>query len=330
MYLSADPRLSGMAMFPCEIANDIEELRAFSDELRGGCSDAQLEEAPAPAPAISGDEVNHVLLTGVTGFIGRMMLLKLLEQREELKVTCIVRAKNNIDAFGRIRAALEETQIWESRVLDRALSRVVCLAGDLSLPYFGLEQEMFNTLCKEVHAVFHLAADVKLASSYSSLRTSNVTCLRPVLELCLTHRLKHIHFGSTMGVFPAYFCLFSNEYKGYEIGPEANPDLEDMIARFPPKLLGYPWSKLVVEQTLLHAKQKHGLPVGLYRIPQTGVYACSGFCNQRDITTVVIGAMLQERAAWEVSLVPLLAVLPCMPCKSISLGGNPKNYLNHM
>ena len=36
--------------------------------------------------------------------------------------------------------------------------------------------------------------------------------MRGVLQLCMTRRLKSLHYASTMGIFPAYFCQFTNQF----------------------------------------------------------------------------------------------------------------------
>jgi thioester reductase-like protein len=64
-----------------------------------------------------------------------------------------------------------------------------------------------------------------------------------------------------------------------------------MASVFPPGMVGYPWSKLVVEQTLLSA-QSAGLPVAIMRLPQMGIAARTGYTQSSDIKIRIVMAAL--------------------------------------
>ena len=256
---------------PMQCRRDLDSLRSFVHSTIG-------EESPAEP--ISANDFREVLLTGATGFVGRFLLHELLRQNDGLIVHCLVRADGIEHGFARIRAALEQAEIWD----DALGSRIRVAVGDICAPRFGMSDADFDDLCRRIDAVYHLAADLSLVSSYASIRTVNATSLRNVLTLCLRTRFKHVFYASTMAVFPEYFCNFSNEFSDSRIEHHTQPDLAAMKRLLPPGFVGYPWSKLVSEQVLLFANAA-GLPVAIFRLPQTGM-SSTGFTQASAVATL--------------------------------------------
>ncbi len=262
---------------PPQCRHDVDSLRRFIDEASG--------RSRASAPADPSD-FREVLLTGATGFLGRFLLRDLLRRNPNLTVTCIVRADDSDHALARIQAAMEEAGTQD----DELGPRIRALVGDIHLPRFGLEPPQFADLCRRIDAVYHLAASLSVATPYADLSRTNVFSIRSALDLCLTTRLKHIFFASTMGIFPEYYCGFANEYSGSRITHQMQPDIASMMRAFPLGLLGYPWTKVVVEQVLLHATRA-GVPVALFRLPHTNV-ASTGFGNADDVAVRTVASVV--------------------------------------
>ena len=175
---------------PPQCQHDVDSLRRFIDEA------SNRSRAGAP---VGPENFREILLTGATGFLGRFLLTDLLRRNPNLTVTCIVRANDSDHALARIQAALEEAEIKDEDLAPR----IRPLVGDIHLPRFGLEPPQFADLCQRIDAVYHLAASLSVATPYVGLRRTNVFSIRGVLDLCLTTRLKHLFFASTMGVFPS-------------------------------------------------------------------------------------------------------------------------------
>ena len=266
------------ANLPAQCQSDVATLRRFVHAT---------VSADPPAPAIPANEIREVLLTGATGFIGRFFLRELLRQEAELRVHCIVRADNAAHGRERIRAALEEAEAWD----DSFGPRIEVEAGDISHARCGLAAARFEDLCRRVDAVYHLAADINLLSSYLGIRKVNTFGVRNVLEICLRRRFKHLFYASTMGVFPQYFCGFANEFKDDGIDHQMQPDLAAMKKAFPLGLLGYPWSKLVSEQALQFAQQT-GMPLAILRLPQTNL-SSEGYSPANDLAVRMFAAAAQ-------------------------------------
>ncbi len=260
---------------PSQCKRDVDTLRRFVHTL---VSQQSLAD-PASPP-----DFREVLLTGATGFIGRFFLCDLLQQDTKLVVHCIVRADGAEHGRKRIRDALQQAEIWD----DSFESRINVVVGDICQPQFDLSAEQFDLLCRQVDAVYHLAADINLTSSYLDMRKNNTFSIRNVLELCLRIRFKHLFFASTMGVFPQYFCAFAHEFKDRRIDHQMQPDLTSMKETFPVGLLGYPWSKLTSEQVLLYAQQA-GMPLAIFRLPQISL-SSSGYTPAPDLSVRVFAA----------------------------------------
>ena len=270
----AVPPLDGA--LPPHCRRDVDILRRFVHETISG---------EAPAAPVSPDDFREVFLTGATGFIGRFVLRDLLRQNADLVVHCVIRAGTVEHGFERLRAVLREAEIWD----ERFASRIRVLIGDVTDARFGLSEEDFGDLCHRIDAAYHFAADLNLASAYVAIRKNNTFSLRNVLELCLRTRYKHLFYASSMGVFPQYFCDFANEFSDSSIDHQMQPALAGMKRMYPLGLLGYPWSKLVSEQTVLFAHAA-GLPVGIFRLPRTGV-AGTGSTQANDITVRLLAAV---------------------------------------
>ncbi len=262
---------------PPQCQRDVDTLRRFVHTAISQGS---------PADPVSPADFQEVLLTGATGFIGRFILRDLLQQNADLVVHCLVQADNVEHGFERLRNALQHAEIWDEAFAPRI--RVV--AGDIGQARFGLSDADFNEFCQRIDAVYHLAADISLATSYNAIRKLNTLSLHNVLELCLHKRFKHLFYASTMAVFPQYFFAFAHEFKHRGIDHQMQPDLTSMKKTFPLGLLGYPWSKLTSEQVLLFAQQA-GMPLAIFRLPQIAV-STMGYIQPNDLTMQILAAVL--------------------------------------
>ena len=232
-----------------------------------------------------------MLLTGANGFVGRFLLRALLRQNPTLVVHCLVRGDSTAHSWERLRAAMEHAGIWE----EEFALRLRLVTGDICRERLGLSRSDFASLCERIDAVYHFAAELSLFSSYSSIRTVNTLSLRNIFDLCLRTRLKHVFYASSMGVFPEYFCNFSKEFRDSRIDHHMQPHIASMKKLFPLGVIGYPWSKLVAEQSLLYANAA-GMPTGIFRLPQTGM-SSTGFVQNSGVALRLYFAAIQLEMA---------------------------------
>ena len=88
-----------------------------------------------PPAAVPVADVREVLLTGATGFVGRFVLRDLLRMDGGLVVHCLVRAADREHGLQRLRAALEEAEIWD----EAFAARIRVVPGDIGAAAPGPE-----------------------------------------------------------------------------------------------------------------------------------------------------------------------------------------------
>lgn len=126
-----------------------------------------------------------VLLTGATGFLGKVVLEDLLRRRGELGVETVfvlIRAPGAETARRRL-----DSEVLGSRCLarldDAARDCVVPVAGDLLEPDCRLEPEARRTLTERVTEVIHCAASIDFDLPVAEAAAINVGGALHVLEL---------------------------------------------------------------------------------------------------------------------------------------------------
>ncbi|WP_120275721.1 non-ribosomal peptide synthetase, partial [Mycobacterium lehmannii] len=259
--------------------------------------DKFLDEATlAGAPDLPGPsaEVRTVLLTGATGFLGRYLVLQLLEQMEQVdgKLICLVRAKTDDDA----RRRLDDTFDSGDRRLLRhfhglAARHLEVIAGDKGRPDLGLDQHTRRRLANSVDLIVDSAAVVNSALPYNELFGPNVVGTAELIRFALTTKLKAFAFVSTSDV-------------GRQIDPSAfveDADIRDISAT---RVVdsgyanGYGNSKWAGEVLLREAHDLCGLPVSVFRsgmILADPTYA--GQLNLSDNATRLVLSLLATGVA---------------------------------
>jgi thioester reductase-like protein len=133
-----------------------------------------------------------VLLTGATGFVGTEVLTRYLE-RSDRHVVALVRAPDDAQAAGRVRATLSSA-CGDAHV---HAGRVTAVAGDLTAPRLGLG-DRWAPLAQRVGAIVHGAASVAFDLPLHESRVINVEGTRRMLELAgACPRLERFTYVST-------------------------------------------------------------------------------------------------------------------------------------
>eukprot|EP00048_Salpingoeca_helianthica_P023335 m.23699 g.23699 ORF g.23699 m.23699 type:complete len:1206 (+) comp8561_c0_seq1:1327-4944(+) len=119
----------------------------------------------------------RVFLTGATGFLGASILRELL--LSGVHVVCLARAKDNDDAMRRVIQAADFFGFRDD--IGPVFYRLNAIAGDFSLPQFGLSDTAWAGLVSGLHAIIHNGARVNGVLPYAVLRDDNVqstiTCI---------------------------------------------------------------------------------------------------------------------------------------------------------
>ncbi|CAH2108622.1 unnamed protein product [Euphydryas editha] len=137
-------------------------------------------------------EGRSVLLTGCTGFLGKVVLEKLLFSCPGLdKVYILMRAKKNMSAEERLKEILEQplfSRIKEQK--PKAVDKIAMVIGDISEPHLGIKPEDEELLINQVSIVFHIAATVKFNEPFEFYMNVNVAGTKRMLDL--SQRMKNI------------------------------------------------------------------------------------------------------------------------------------------
>jgi thioester reductase-like protein len=141
--------------------------------------------------------MQHTLLTGVTGLVGRYLVRDLLLAGVPLAL--LVRPSRRASARQRVDSALA---YWEDQI-GRSLPRPVVLEGDISEPDLGLDARALRWVTERCDTLLHNAASLQFVSTSpeSEPWRSNIHGTRNVLDLCEQAGIRKFHHVST-----AYVC----------------------------------------------------------------------------------------------------------------------------
>ncbi len=244
--------------------------------------DAQLAPSLRPLPRRADAPDGALLLTGATGFVGRLLLERLLA-REARRVLCLVRCASREEGLRRLG-------------IEGAPERVEVIPGDLSAPRLGLSAEDFTALTSRTEVVVHNAALVNFVYPYGALRQVNVEGTRTMLELAAAAGAA-FHHVSSVAVF---------ESEGYadadEVAEDADIDLSVGLYD------GYPQSKWVAERLVREAGRR-GMPVSIHRPGMVSGHSETGASNAGDFIMRMICGCAALGAAPDIdTLVELVPV----------------------
>jgi thioester reductase-like protein len=294
-------------------------LAAFREEQREAEKQMMSDDRkliftpPAPTLLPALPILNHVLLTGGTGFIGPFLMKSLLEQTRA-KIHVLVRSSDEVQGMQRLRAAMESMGPCGAGLMQMFEARVSPVCGDLGQPRLGLTQDVWDFLANELDTVFHNGATVNYLFNYDRMRDANVLGTNEVLRLAFEGRPKSLNYVSTTFVFG-----WAVKKVLYETDRNENMELLDF---------GYSQSKWVAEQVVADARRQ-GLSVRIFR-PALVSPSITGGGNNFDIAVRLVAFMVNYGigvdALNQVSFVPADIVANNIVAISTTPGTENKTY----
>ncbi len=208
---------------------------------------SRVPEASKPAD-ISG--MRNILLTGASGYLGAHILRSLLEGGAE-RVICPMRDGS--------RARLLDTLAWyfgeEWTRSSSGAIEVIC--GDITMPMLGLEEAPLDSLCREIDAVFHSAADVRHYTSGTVSADVNLTGTQAVINLALKADVPLMHI-STASISGEYIRGNVNKRVIYsETDFDIGQNWDDNV---------YIRTKFLAENAVYSAMTERGLNARVFRV----------------------------------------------------------------
>ncbi|KAK6633635.1 hypothetical protein RUM44_004242 [Polyplax serrata] len=131
-----------------------------------------------------------IFITGSTGFLGSVLLEKLLRCCPDIKrVYLLIREKKGVDIQQRFKT-LVNTKLFCRLQPEFVREKLVFLNGDMTLPGLGLTESDRNTLKNEVSVVFHSAATTNFGAHLRKAVAINLQGTEKVLQLA--HEMKNL------------------------------------------------------------------------------------------------------------------------------------------
>jgi len=132
----------------------------------------------------------HILLIGVTGFIGKVWMVDLLERVPEIgKITLLIRRNRTTTAQRRFEKILEESptldglqRTYAARLGDFLRERIDVVEGDVSQPGLGLAEEVRSRLARSLDLVVNSAGLTDFNPDLREALSSNVESAEHLLD----------------------------------------------------------------------------------------------------------------------------------------------------
>ncbi|MFW6252876.1 MAG: fatty acyl-CoA reductase, partial [bacterium] len=139
-----------------------------------------------------------VLITGATGFLGKVVLEELLRTREHTRVILIVRQRGKLTAEDRLRQ-LSTSPCFDA-LPDAWIEQVSAVQGDLTETRCGVSEEDLTRIRSTVTRVIHCAASIEFDLPVADAASANITSTLNVMELARSCA----HLRSVVSVSTAY------------------------------------------------------------------------------------------------------------------------------
>ncbi|KAI9206803.1 male sterility protein-domain-containing protein [Polychytrium aggregatum] len=287
------PILLSHGMTPNNVAQiilDISDSRPFNPAAVDLAAEVAKRDDPSVTanglpPFVFPASPRAILLTGATGFLGAFLLFELAAKFPAAQIVCLVRAPDEPSAKMRVERAAWNFVVAsrdQSASRFRIMDRVTCICGDLCLQQWGISDQRWAQLAKDIDVIVHNGAKAHWLQSYERLCRANVEGTITALRLATTHHLKVVHYISTTGTLPA-----SGAYR--ERLSESVYAQSDVSG-------GYAQTKWASEQ-LINKARSRGVPATIIRPGVVGGDSIYGVSNTKDSIWKYIRGCIEIGAA---------------------------------
>ncbi|KAH8330484.1 hypothetical protein KR067_003931 [Drosophila pandora] len=217
-----------------------------------------------------------VFITGGTGFLGKVVIEKLLRTTEVKKIYSLTREKRGRDIKERV-------EIWRNdpffktlrETKPSAFDRVLPVAGNCLAPDLGLSEVDRRVLTSEVQIVIHGAATVRFNEPLHVALAINTRASRLMVQLArdMRHLVAYLHVSTTFSncvifrvkeiFYPEHLSCGSEKVLALSqlVSPQVLDDMESALRGSFPNT--YTYTKALAEDVVL--KECKGLPISIFR-----------------------------------------------------------------
>ncbi|CAH0549712.1 unnamed protein product, partial [Brassicogethes aeneus] len=178
-----------------------------------------------------------VFLTGGTGFLGKMLIEKLLRSTDVKIIYILIREKKGKNVDSRVEGIFEDVMFDVlKKKLPKFRQKIWPIAGDCSISGLGITLEDRKKIISTTNIVFHLAATVKLDENLKQAFYINVNGTNEIVLLSKQMKdLKSVIYVSTaysnchLKAIDEKFYDHPNDYEEFGVFLEKLNDKETEI-----------------------------------------------------------------------------------------------------
>lgn len=146
-----------------------------------------------------------VLITGTTGFVGKVVLEKLLRTVPSVQtIYLLIRGNSRFpSAQDRFMNEVYTSSIFDQLKEDQETSfqqlcdeKIRFVGGELTQPHFGLKESEFSALADKIDVVINSAASVNFREPLHDALQTNTLCLYTLIELAQRRRIPVVHVST--------------------------------------------------------------------------------------------------------------------------------------
>jgi alcohol-forming fatty acyl-CoA reductase len=243
-----------------------------------------------------------VFITGATGFIGKVLIEKLLRSCPNVKlVYVLVRAKKGKSPRERLDELFGCELFDKLRQLSlNNFDKIIAINGDVMEPNLGISLEDEETLIKNVNIIIHSAATVRFDEPLKIAFQMNVDGVRKIISLA--KKIKNLNVFVHVSTAFANCDRTSIEEVTYK--PKLKVDFlqeslewldDDLVNKLTPKILDgkpntYTFTKAIAESIIM--EHKNDLPLVIVRPSIVAASAEEPFPGWIDNINGVTGIIL--------------------------------------
>jgi thioester reductase-like protein len=190
-----------------------------------------------------------IVLTGVTGAVGRELLSRMVRV-PGTRVVCLVRAATDEEADKRLSETIDE--LTHEPLSSEERSRVTAIRGDVTRERLGLDAVRWDALAEQTTRIVHGAANVSWSLPIEEARRINVGGTSEMLRLA--------DAASKRGTLRAFDYLSTVMVAGKQQGLIGEEQLDDKLGFWST----YEQSKNEAERMV--RSKKGSLPVSIFRL----------------------------------------------------------------